>query len=90
MKTRTTVFDVSCAVLRINNATKAVPGCAGWMQTRRANGAYTLEILKAGNDSRLTWHPITTRKGAAMVAYLDAYLDGFRHGRASVDHPVTA
>jgi hypothetical protein len=90
MPTRTTVNDVSYAVLRINNATKAVPFGHGWMQARRSSGLYILEMLVRGNDDRLTWRPITTRKGAAMVAYLDAYLDGFRHGRAPVDHPVTA
>lgn len=90
MKTRTTVLDVSYAVLRINNATRAVPFGEGWMQARRSSGAYILEILLTGTDNRMTWRPVTVRKGAAMVAYLDAYLDGFRHGRATVEHPVTA
>jgi len=90
MTTRTTVTDVSYAVLRINNATKAVPFGDGWMQARRSSGAYILEILMRGNDDSLKWRHITTRKGAAMVAYLDAYLDGFRHGREPVTHPVTA
>jgi len=88
-KTRTTYIDVAYAVLRINKATRAVPGGAGWMQARRSSGAYILEILTLGKDDRLTWRPVIVRKGAAMVAYLDAYLHGFRHGRAPVEHPVT-
>jgi hypothetical protein len=84
--TRQSVID---AIARLNRFGAQPNGGEGTFQCRRESGRYLLERLVSvefDGPTRLQWSRIAScATASAAVAFLDAYLDGYRAGCRDTD-----
>lgn len=80
MATYITHEYVETAVSRLNRCGNWKDGDDGFFDVHRANGQYTLGrmvTVETSQGPRLQWTKVVSRSRRDMVAFIDAFIDGY-------------
>jgi hypothetical protein len=80
MAKRITRDDIETSVNRLNRCGNWKDGDDGFFYLHRSNGQYTLGrwvTMETSQGPRLQWTKIASRSRRDMVAFIDAFIDGY-------------